>query len=337
MASPRIQRFGKTAQGAVVDAVNIAAGDIRATILTYGATIQSLRLGGTDWPMILGAPTLAPYEAALRYTGAIVGPVANRIAGARAVLDGRTFRFDPNEAGKTTLHGGTDGTHNQIWQIVDANDSDVQLALDLANGFGGFPGRRRIVARFLAAPPADLVLTISAESDAPTWFNLANHCYWNLDGRATTAGHRLRVPADRYLPLGPDLTPSGPPAAVAGTDFDLRQPVSLRDAPRYDHNFCLADGHRLPALAAELVGLSGHRLRIDSTLPGLQIYDGANLSSGGAPGLLGRPYSPFAGIALEPQDWPDAPNRPDFPTVTYRPGETYRQMTRFRLDRLPAA
>ena len=50
-------------------------------------------------------------------------------------------------------------------------------------------------------------------------------------------------------------------------------------------------------------------------------------------GADGKPYGPYAGIALEPQRWPNAPNRPDFPTVVLRPGETYRQVSEFRIAR----
>ena len=106
-----IEIFGATENGQVVHAIHLVGGELRATILTYGATLQDVRLAGTPWPLTLGAMSVAAYEGPFAYFGAIVGPVANRIAGARALIDRRSYAFAANEAGKTTLHGGPTGSH----------------------------------------------------------------------------------------------------------------------------------------------------------------------------------------------------------------------------------
>jgi aldose 1-epimerase len=41
------------------------------------------------------------------------------------------------------------------------------------------------------------------------------------------------------------------------------------------------------------------------------------------------PYPRHAGIALETQGFPDAPNQPHFPDAILRPGQVYRNRTRF--------
>ena len=48
------------------------------------------------------------------------------------------------------------------------------------------------------------------------------------------------------------------------------------------------------------------------------------------PGLGGRSYGAYAGLALEPQIWPDSPNRPYFPQAVLWPGGLYRQVTEYR-------
>ncbi|MBR9764411.1 MAG: galactose mutarotase, partial [Rhodobacteraceae bacterium] len=44
-------------------------------------------------------------------------------------------------------------------------------------------------------------------------------------------------------------------------------------------------------------------------------------------------YGPRAGLALETQEWPDAPNHADFPDPIIRPGEVYRNHVTYRFTR----
>ncbi|WP_413873750.1 aldose epimerase family protein [Albidovulum sp.] len=328
-----VAKAGATADGRSVHSVTLSEGGLALRLLTLGATVQDLRLGGVDWPLVLGAAEPAAYAGPLVYAGAIVGPVANRIAGASARIEGRPCRFEANEEA-TLLHSGASGLHARIWEIEAAAPDRATLICHLPDGDGGFPGNRTIRAGFALSAPGALTLTLTATSDAATLMNLAHHGYWNLDGTADTRGHRLSVRADRYLPVNASLIPEGPPRPVEGTPFDLRAGHRVSEVPALDHNFCLAPARQPVTEAATLTGASGVRLRIETTEPGLQVYDGRHLAVPPGLGLGGRGYGPFAGIALEPQVWPDAPNRPDFPPALLPPGETYRQVIRFRLDRV---
>jgi aldose 1-epimerase len=162
--------------------------------------------------------------------------------------------------------------------------------------------------------------------------NLANHSYWNLNGTPTTAGHILTVAAETWLPTGADGIPSGEQRAVAGA-FDLRRGRVIDGTEGWDHNFCLYPAPRALTDVASLTG-GQVRLTLATTEPGLQVYDGRALNTWAFPGHSGHPYGPFAGLALEAQRWPDAPNHPGFPPVTLDPGETYRQVTQWRFDRV---
>ncbi len=324
---------GRMADGRAVHALHLTGGGLSLRLLTLGATVQDLRLAGVDWPLVLGAADPADYSGPLLYAGAIVGPVANRIAGARAFIAGRLCHFEANE-GRTLLHSGARGLHARIWAVEDAGPDHATLRADLADGEGGFPGNRTIRARFRLASPATLTLDLTATSDVMTIVNLAHHGYWNLDGSADTGGHRLAVAADRYLAVDAAMIPTGPPLSVAGTSYDFRAALQLSGAPPLDHNFCLASARRDLTEVATMTGSSGVRLSIATTEPGLQVYDGRHLAVAAGGGLDGRAYGPRAGMAFEPQVWPDAPNRPDFPPAVLGPGESYRQTTRFRLDRV---
>ncbi len=144
---PGVSRFGQTLAGDHVERVTLSGGGLTASLLTRGVTLQGLWLEGVGHGLTLGLPDLAGYETATSYLGALVGPVANRIGGASAVLDGTRHRFEANE-GPTTLHSGPSGIHARIWRLAEACTQAATFTLDLADGEGGFPGNRRLTARY---------------------------------------------------------------------------------------------------------------------------------------------------------------------------------------------
>jgi aldose 1-epimerase len=316
----QITAFGTTADGRAVDKITLAAGDLTVCLLTWGAVVQSVRLAGVGHDLTLGSERLADYQGEMRYHGAILAPVANRIGQARAQIGGQEHRFEPNQ-GAHCLHSGSTGAHQQIWQLITASDSAATLALDLPDGLGGFPGNRRIEARF-SLTGATLRLELHATTDAETLWNATNHSYWNLDGSPDFTGHSLQIAAEHWLPTDADARPTGEIAPVAGSAMDFRQPRKLTPgAPPLDHNFCLSGGQMPLREVLHLQGKSGVSLRLATTEPGVQIYD----SRGAA-----RPYD---GLAIETQVWPDAPSYPAFPQISLRPGETRMQITEWRFAR----
>ncbi len=279
--------------------LRIGSGALQADLLPYGAALHQLWVG--DHQVVAGLPDPAAYHAGRGYHGAVVGPVANRISGAQAMIGDQLWRFDPNE-GTTLLHGGEIGLHGRDWTVVDQGAAHVTFALDLAHCEGGFPGQRRIEARYLVDGQT-LRLDLVATTDRPTLMNLSSHVYWNLTGRDNLDGHRLRIAADRLTPVDARLCPTGPPVAVT-SEMDLREARLLDDGPRYDHNFCLSDAREALRPVAWLSAPDAPKMELATTEPGLQVYDGG-------PSMFG--------IALEPQCWPDAPNRPDYFPVLLTP------------------
>ncbi len=330
-------RFEDRPSGAVVERAEISGHGLTARFLTLGAILQDLRLDGVPHPLVLGFDRLEDYLAHPDlYFGAMVGRYANRIGGARFPLGGREVGVDANFRGRHLLHGGAEGSSRRVWRIQSRAADRITFADRLPDGHMGFPGNLSVeVAVHIAEGPA-LHIHIRAESDAETLCNFAHHSYFNLSGRPTIAGHRLRIAASRYLPVDDDLIPTGEQRAVDGTPFDLRAGTELtpaRLAHGFDHNFCLADA-RCPTRPVAWLAApdGGPGLIIETTEPGLQFYDGAMIAAT-APGLGGRPLGPHAGLALEPQVWPDAPNHPAFPSALLRPGERYDQHTTLVLSR----
>jgi aldose 1-epimerase len=313
--------FGATAAGDRVARVVLRSGGLEVALLTLGAVLQSLRLAGIDRDLTLGSPRLADYEADMIYHGAIVGPVANRISGAAAVIGGQVHQFEANE-GPNTLHSGPSGAHARVWDIADRGSDFALLRLALPDGAGGFPGNRALAARFSVTGTV-LRLELSAETDAPTLMNLANHSYWNLDGTPDFSGHRLRIAAEGHVAVGPDLLPTGEVAAVAGTDLDFRhERVMTPGAPPLDTCFCLSPGREGLREVLWLQGASGVRMALATTEPGVQVYDARDARRPGA--------GPHEGLAIEAQFWPDAVRHTRFPPILLRPGEPWVQVTEWR-------
>lgn len=328
--------FGVLPGGEPVTRTRLDAYGLRLNTISWGASVQDLRIEGVEHPLVLGFPTIEPYLTAEgRYFGAIVGRVANRIAGGEARIGARSWQFDRNEAGQTTLHGGSNGSGQRNWRLVALESDLVAYADYLPDGHMGFPGNMlvRVIYRLLPGPA--LAIEILATSTCETLCNFAQHSYFNLDGSDSIKNHRLSSPASQYLPVDERLIPLGPQARVDGTALDFRSPVRLGtriETGVIDHNLCLApDRQRAPRPMAVLRS-AGVEMLIESTEPGLQVYTGDHIRPGSI-GISGRTYDRNAGIALEPQCWPDAPHHAGYPSILLGPGQIYKQTTILRFSR----
>jgi aldose 1-epimerase len=244
-----------------------------------------------------------------------------------------------NENGRNHLHGGFRGFGSRPWRLVDHDAASVTLAIDSPDGEEGYPGAVTARLRYIVQAPATLTMEIEAETDAPTLVNLAQHSYFNLDDSPTILDHQVRIFADAYTPTDADEIPTGEIVSVASSVFDFRalRPIrQVRGGERviFDKNFVVDRARAAtPRPHARLQSpLNGLTLDIASTEPGVQFYDGYMLSVP-VPGLEGRNYAVNGGCCFEPQAFPDAPNHPGFPSTVLRPGETYRQSTRYEFSR----
>ncbi|WP_316777795.1 aldose epimerase family protein [Sedimentitalea todarodis] len=322
--------FGQLPGGETVFKVDIAGQEMRASVLTYGATLQALHIDGLSPSMVLGLPSLQDYLLQPIYLGATVGRCANRIADGRFALGGITYQLDQNFQKRHTLHGGRIGTAQLNLRVSDVAADSVQLAIDLPDGHMGFPGALRVKATFRILVGPTLELEITATTDAPTICNLAHHGYFNLGGDRTILDHHLFNPAQTYQTTDMSLIPNHEPTSVEGTRYDFRQPRRLADVidtGAIDNNFCFTHQRGDIALLSRLHSPgAGVSMEIHSTERGLQVYDGVRTD---LVVLKREGWPSHAGIASEPQNWPDAMNNPLAPASALHPGETYRQLSRF--------
>lgn len=325
--------FGHLPGGqAAVERIRLQDGPLSAQVLTLGAIVQDLRLEGVPHPLVLGADSLGPYLGPMQYFGALVGRCTNRIGAARFVLDGQSYHVSANFRGRHCLHGGARGSFARMWSVRARSASSVVLCLQMADDEMGFPGTLDVVLTITLDDTA-ISFDIRATTDRNTICNLSHHGYFTLDDGGSLADHSLRVAAARYLPVDDDLIPTGEVAPVDGTAYDFRTARNLRDVA-LDHNFCLSD-RRVPLRPVAWLQASGLSMRVETTEPGLQVYTATHLPEPGVLGLEGRHYGRHAGIALEGQVWPDAPNRPQFPSARLDVDQVYHHQTRYVFAREP--
>lgn len=305
---------------------------LTAALSEFGARLTGLWHKDYGHSLVLGAPSGADctsyFNDDLMYFGAIIGPVANRISGARVQIGDAVWQMDANE-GAHCLHSGTSGLHAVKWGLTDQSERHATFRLTLEHGHGGLPGYRMFEVTY-RLEGATLRLNITATSDRLTPVNIAHHPYWNLSQEASVAAHVLTTAADSYLPVDANLCPTGEIAPVARTPYDFTQARAVPTDITLDANLCLAHKRfTAPRFAARLTAPKAPELVISSTEPGLQVYNGAGLQPTDIVLHPGQKLGPCAGIALEPQGWPDAPAHPDFPSILLAAGTQYHQITHY--------
>jgi aldose 1-epimerase len=320
---------------------------VTATITNYGGILTSLKTPdrtGSLGDIVLGYDSIKPYGEALggTYFGALIGRYGNRIAKGKFTLDGKTYHLAINNP-PNTLHGGKVGYDKKIWTAKEIQGSD-SVGLDLTyfskDGEEGYPGNLNVHVIYTLTNDNSLKIDYSAVTDKDTVLNLTHHSYFNLDGagNGTILGQKLTLFASAFTPIDATSIPTGVIEPVAGTPFDFRHSTAigaridrndkqLKNGHGYDHNFVLRPhGHRLVLAAIAYSPKSGRVLETFTTQPGVQFYT-SNFLDGTITGKYGRKYPKHAAFCLETQDFPDAPNKPNFPSSELKPGEVYSQHT----------
>ena len=163
------------------------------------------------------------------------------------------------------------------------------------------------------------------------------------EGSGSVLDHELRLDASTVLEADDRLIPTGKLLGVAGTPADFRSLRRLgegvdsdfdriRMLRGYDHFFPV-DGWRQNILTevGELRDArSGRRVEILSSQPGVTLYTGNRLGGGCPETKSGGRYRDYEGVAVVCQGYPDAVNRPEFPSPLLAPDGFYCQKTVYR-------
>jgi aldose 1-epimerase len=351
-ASVRIQSepFGDTKEGVPITRY-ILANDrgMTVSIINYGATVTSIELPDREKKaanVVLGFPTLEGYLGKDPYFGCIVGRYANRIAKGKFKLNGKNYTLAIND-GPNHMHGGLKSFSDAVWSArptapaADGKSAGVELMYESPDGEEGYPGRVKTTVVYTLNDANELRIDYRAVSDKPTIINLTSHIYWNLRGAGTRDifDHVLTLNADKYLPVDATLIPTGELKSVKGTAMDFTSPARIGarlnevdggGVKGYDHCYVLnprTDPVKQTAARVEDPE-SGRVLEISTTEPGIQLYTGNQLT--GKPEDGG--FKQYTAFCLECQHFPDAPNRPEFPSTVLEPNKPYTQTTIHRFS-----
>ncbi|MDR1504899.1 MAG: galactose mutarotase [Prevotella sp.] len=314
-----------------------------ATVINYGGKIVSLSVpdkNGKLTDVVLGHNNLTEYlNSEEPYFGAVCGRTGNRIAKGQFTLDGVTYKLAINN-GPNNLHGGLKGFNAVVWDAKQIDNQTLELKYLAKDGEEGFPGNLNVKMIYTLTDNNEFSIDYEATTDKATILNLTNHSYFNLSGEGDPSinDHILVMHASNYLPTDDTAIPYGEPEAVKGTPFDFTTPHAIGErieadfeqlhfGKGYDHTMILDKKEGECALAVECYSpKTGILMNISTSEPGVQIYTG-NWMTGNFEGKHGHRYPMRAAVCFETQHFPDSVNRPEYPSVTLRPGEIFKSKT----------
>jgi aldose 1-epimerase len=323
------------------------ANGMEVAITSYGATIVSIRLPTKDGGKVnvvqgfdsLADYTSADYIAANGHYGTTVGRFANRIRGADIVLDGQTYRLDPDKNGDLD-QGGRMAYFRQVFHGAARDGAEPALVLTHTDpdGFMGFPGKVEVTVTYTLTRNNVLRIDFAATTDKKTVINIINHSYFNLAGSGPVDGETLQLFAHAYTPIDDHSIPTGEIRNVKGTDFDFTTPQLLGSrmnsvAPEIaskkglDHNFVIDGPPGTLRIGARLKDPSGRVLEVYTTQPGVQVYSANSVRPQVA---KDKGYQPHSAISFQTQHYPDSPHHPNFPTTVLTPDHPFHEVTELR-------
>lgn len=340
------EKFGVTKDGKDIFAYTISnSKGMSAKVIDYGAILTSLVVkdkSGKDVDVVLGYDTLEPYFENGSFFGATVGRSANRIAGAKFTIDGKTYNLDVND-GPNNLHSHFDnGFHKLCWESKEDGDMAVTFFITEEDGANGFPGKLDMSVTYTLTEDNEICISYMGVSDKKTLINCTNHTYFNLSGHdaGSIIDHKLQINAGKYTPVVAGAIPTGELADVTNTVFDFRQPKRIGDnieddveqlklVQGYDHNWVIDDADGKAKLIAKVIDdNSGINMEVYSDLPGVQFYAGNCIAD--TIGKDGVKYTKRCGLCLETQYYPNSVNQEGFPKPIFDAGQEYTTTTVYK-------
>lgn len=319
------------------------------TITNYGGRIVSLLVPNKEGKLtdvVLGYDSIGAYrKKGEPFFGALIGRYGNRIGKGKFKLEGKDYQLQLND-GPNTLHGGTDGFYSKVWDAKQLDGQKLELTYVSKDGEAGYPGKLDVKVVYTLTDDNALQIDYTATTDKATVVNLTNHAYFNLNGEGNKSilDHELTIAADSITPVDSTLIPTGKLLAVAGTAFDFTKAKTigksieetneqLKFGKGYDHNFALNKHDAKTPVATVKSTLTGIKMEVFTSEPGLQFYSGNFLTGADQDGKGKKAYPFRSAICLETQHFPDAPNHPNFASTELKPGQTYKTSTTYKFSK----
>ncbi|QCX00747.1 galactose mutarotase [Aggregatimonas sangjinii] len=296
--------------------LTISTPHITLIVLNYGAIIQKLLVkdaNGNTVNVVMGHDNAADYLTDERYLGAVVGRYAGRISNGSFELDRQIYHL--HQENGVHLHGGKEGFSKKYWTFEDVhygNEPYIKLSYTSAHLEEGYPGNVKVSVTY-KLKHNQLHMVYEATTDRTTVINLTNHSYFRLDDAPNLAAHKLQLNCSKYAELDAKLVPTGKLLSVRKTEMDFREPANLGNIS-LNHPFLVDRSTRIAArMSSRFLGIM---MEVLTDQPVLIVYTPPDMPA----------------ICFEAQNFPDAPNRPKFPSSVLRPNDVYTQATQYRFD-----
>ena len=321
---------------------------MEAQITNFGAIVVTLTVpdkNGKLDDVVLGYDNISGYFDNAPYFGAVIGRHANRIEGASFELNGVLYNLEKNEK-ENHLHGGSKGFHKVVWKVDDGfkeGSNSITLSYRSVDGEQNYPGNLDVKVTYSITDDNSLEIEYFAISDKDTVVNLTNHTYFNLSGKEKNdiLDHELKIYADNFTPIDQYCIPTGEIRDVHGTPLDFTEMKPIRSdifsddiqivyGNGFDHNWVLNSKGDSSQKAAEVYdSLSGRKMEVYTTKPGMQFYSGNAIKSSHI-GKYGVQYKQRSGFCLETQFFPNAMKHKHFPSPILIAGKEYRHKTIYK-------
>lgn len=325
--------------------------NIQAAFTNYGGRLVSLLVKNKNnqfVDVVVGFKSIKDYQNSTeKYFGATIGRVGNRIAKGKFSLNGKNYSIPINN-GENALHGGTKGYEDVVWNAEKINDQTLVFTYISPDMEMGFPGNLNVKVTY-SVTDNEVKMEYEATTDKATIVNLTNHAFFNLNGEGsgTILNHMVQFNAKEYTPVDKGLIPTGKIETVIGTPFDFTTPhtigeriksnnIQLENGGGYDHNFVLQHkkGNSMIHVGSIKGDLSGVVMDVYTEEPGFQFYSGNFMQSKNT-FKSGAKDDYRTAFALETQHFPDAPNQPNFPSITLQPKAVYHTVTVYKFSEKP--
>ncbi|MBR4582147.1 MAG: galactose mutarotase [Lachnospiraceae bacterium] len=347
--SVTVKKFGTTKKGEKISLYTIKnSRGTEAEFTDFGAIWVSFRMkdkNGIVKDLVLGFDEAKPYLKDTNHFGATVGPIANRTAKARFILNGKEYNLKPND-GENNLHTSLKkGFQKCLFKAeADKDKNSVTFSLKKKDMAMGHPGNLNAQVTYTLTDDDAVEIRYHITTDKDTYLNVTNHAYFNLNGHdsGSVFHEKVKINAKAYTPVVKGAIPTGEIAPVDGTPMDFRTAKEVcRDftygfnqiefVNGYDHNFVLDDGENpVREVASVSDDQSGISMKVFTDLPGVQFYTGNWINVESAKG--GVSYGPRQGLCLETQYFPNSVNEPKFKKPIYGPDKPFDSVTIYRFD-----
>lgn len=296
--------------------ITISTPFITLMVLNYGATIQKILVkdkDGNSRNVVVGFDFPNKYLNDDKYLGACVGRYAGRISNGGFEIDRE--RYDLYQQKGVHLHGGKVGFGKKYWVVEEIHRGRqpfVTLSYLSKHLEEGYPGNLKVSVTYTLVNNA-LIITHQASTDLTTVVNLTNHSYFRLDDDSLVNDYQLKLNCSKMVEMYASKLPTGKIISVENTPYDFLQQKRIGNT-RIDTPFVIdSDNETIAKVSSAKTGIA---LEVSTNQKGLVVYT----------------PNTFPAICFETQNFPDAPNHKHFPNSILKPGEFYKNESKFVFD-----